>query len=250
MALDILQKIGLSKGEVKVYEALLDSGKSSASTIHGKTGIERRNVYDILGKLIERGLVAYITENKRRLFQAGHPTKIISYIEERQGELEKVKRDAELEIPSILEKFSLKKPAIDAEVFRGVEGMKAVWMDILNCPEIRWIGSGRYVPKRLPQFFAAWNRRRVKLGIPMFNLMRVELKKEIKVLYELEYLRFLPKEFSGNPAAIGIFGDKTASLLLGEEYFAFVIESKELAENYRKYFQYLWDHVAGKFSGK
>ena len=53
MTLEILRKIGLSEGEIKVYNALLDLGTSSLNQIHEKTGIERRNIYDILNKLIE-----------------------------------------------------------------------------------------------------------------------------------------------------------------------------------------------------
>ena len=80
MKLDVLKKVGISEGEIKVYSALLDTGKSPVNIIHEKVGMERRNIYDILNKLIERGLVTYITENKRRLFQVSHPNKIIEYI--------------------------------------------------------------------------------------------------------------------------------------------------------------------------
>ena len=57
-------------------------------------------------------------------------------------------------------------------------------------------------------------------------------------------VKYLPEEMSGNPTVIFIYGNKVANVLWGDEYFAFVIESKELAENYRKYHKYLWDNVA------
>ena len=56
--------------------------------------------------------------------------------------------------------------------------------------------------------------------------------------------KFLPKEFSGNPTVTAIYGNKVAQLLFGEYMNVFVIESKELAENYKKYHKYLWDKVA------
>ena len=64
---DILRNIGLSEGEITIYSALLDLGKAPVNKIHEKVGIERRNIYDILNKLIERGLVSYINENKEIL---------------------------------------------------------------------------------------------------------------------------------------------------------------------------------------
>ena len=62
----------------------------------------------------------------------------------------------------------------------------------------------------------------------------------------LEEVRFLPKEFSGNPAVVGIFGNKVVNFLFTEDFFAFVIESKEIAENYGAYHKYLWNNVATK----
>ena len=243
MALEILRKIGLSDGEIKVYSALLEVVISPLNKIHEKTGIERRNIYDILNKLIERGLVTYIEENKRRLFQISHPSKLIGYVEEKKYELDKTREEIEKEMHSIIERFNFKRPNINAEIYRGVEGVKAVWEDMLNYKEIYWIGSGRYVPKKFPTWFSNWNRRRIKLKIKMFNIFRYELKKEVKP-FKFEYCRFLPKAFSGNPAVICIYGNKTINFLLGEYFFAFIIENKEIAENYKRYHRYLWDKIA------
>src|SRR3989344_1655982 len=117
MALDILRKIGLSDGEIKVYGALLDLGTAPLNHIHEKVGIERRNIYDILNKLIERGLVTYITENKRRSFKLAHPNKLLGYIEEKKGELERVKAEVQSELPELIQKFSFASPEINAEIY-------------------------------------------------------------------------------------------------------------------------------------
>jgi hypothetical protein len=136
-------------------------------------------------------------------------------------------------------------PGIKAEVFRGLEGIKAVFDDSLNYPETYLIGGGRYLPKKYPNWFFSWNEKRVKKKIKWIYLMRHELKEEYKP-FKLETVKFLPKEFSGAPTVTEVWGDKVVQLMLGEELFAFVIESKELAENYRKYFWYLWEKVAKK----
>jgi len=243
MSLEILKKIGLSDGEITVYSALLDLGKVPVNKIHQRTGIARRNIYDILNRLIERGLISYVIENKRRLFQISHPNKIIGYIEEKKHELDKTKKDIEKEMPLIIEKFKFTKPEMNAEIYRGIEGVKSVWEDMLNYKEIYWIGSGRYIPKKYPVWFANWNNRRIKLKIKMFNLFRAELKKEVK-LFKFEHGKFLPKEFSVNPAVTCIYGNKIVNFLFGEDFFAFVVESKEIAENYKSYHKYLWDNIA------
>ena len=242
MELEILRKIGLSNGEITLYSALLETGRAPVNKIHEKTGIERRNIYDILNKLIERGLITYIMENKRRLFQITHPTRIIGYLEEKKHDLEITEKEIKKEIPQLIGKFNLTKPETNSEIYRGYEGVKAVWEDMLNYKENCFIGSGRYVPKALPHWFANWNRRRIKLKVKWYNIFRHEFRNQVKP-FPYEYQKFLPKEFSGNPAAIVIYGNKTVNFMLGKEFFAFVIESKDIAENYKKYHKYLWDNV-------
>ncbi len=241
--LETLQKLGLSKGEIKVYSAILNTGIAPVNKIHEQTGIERRNIYDILNKLIERGLITYMDENKRRSYQIAHPDKILQYIDEKKEELEQTKKEVAKEIPSILEKFHQKSPEIKAEVYRGLEGMKAVWDDMLRSKAIYWIGAGRYMPKQYSHYFNQWNKKRAHLKIKIYNLLRHELKKEV-IPYPLEQTKFLPEEFSGSPTVIGIYGNKVVNFLFGENLFAFVIESKELAENYKRYHKYLWEKVA------
>ena len=243
MALEVLRKIGLSEGEVSVYSALLDLGRAPLNSIHEKTGIERRNIYDILNKLIERGLVIYVTENKRRVFSISPPNKILGYIEEKKHELDKIKDEINSEMPSITERYNSKKFKIDAQIFRGQNGVKAIYEDILNYKEHYFIGGGRYVMKHMPHFWENFNLRRIKSKNKFYNLVRYELEGEIIPL-KLEYIKVLPKEFSGSPSVVFIWGDKVANVLFTDEFFAFVIESKEVAENYKKYHKYLWKNVA------
>lgn len=243
MELEFLGKIGLSKGEVKVYGAILDFGKCSINKIHENVGIERRNIYDILNKLIDKGLISYVMENKKRLFQITHPNKILGYIDEKEGDLEKTREKIKEKIPDMLQKFESKKPEIKAEIYRGKEGIKAVWEDMLNYKENYFVGSGRYAMKLMPNFWENWNKRRIKLKVKWYNLLREEMKKEVKA-EKYEFIKFLPKEFSANPVVIFIYGNKIANVLWGTDFFAFVIESKEINEYYRKYHKYLWENVA------
>lgn len=249
MNLEMLRKVGLSEGEIKVYSALLNLGASGLNNIHEKVGMDRRNIYDILNKLIERGLVSYIDENGKRTFKISSPEKILSYIEEKKSSLDAVKKEVSELIPQMQEIFSSKKEDFSAEIFRGVEGMKAVWDDLLNYDNIYWIGSGMYVPLGYPAFWDDWNKRRMKAKVGSYHLFRHDKRDDVKNRKGFEKnkitnWKFLPQEFSGNPTVTVIYGDKVAQMLLGENINVFVIESKELAENYKKYHKYLWDKVA------
>jgi len=237
--------MGLSPGEVRVYEALLATGPSSTNKIHEKTGIERRNIYDILNKLIDRGLVTYIEENKKRTFHLASPEKLVDYLEEKESDLEQIKSELKQELPAMREVFQQTKPSLSAEVYRGAEGIKTIWQDMLNHKEVKeifWFGSGGYVPRKLPTFWHHWNKKRLQRKIESYHLYRTEMKGQIPE--EVGKVKCLPKEFSGAPTVICVYGNRVVNFLFGEDLFAFVIESKELADNYRAYHHYLWENVA------
>ena len=59
-----LREAGLTEGEIKVYLALLELGSSTTGPIVDKSGISRSIIYQILEKLMEKGLVSFITKEK------------------------------------------------------------------------------------------------------------------------------------------------------------------------------------------
>lgn len=238
-----LKEVGLSEGEIKVYSALVSIGPSSLIGIQEKTSIERRNIYDILNKLIGKGLVSYTTQDKIRVFQCAPPKNLMEKIISKEKKLDELKK----KIPQISSLYESSKPQIRAEVFRGKGGIRAIFEDTLNCKEVYFIGGGHYVIDFLPKYWLSYNLRRIKSKIKWINLWRYELRNEATPL-KLEKIKVLPKEFSGNPNVIFIYGNKIANVLWGENPFAFVIESSEIADNYKKYHNYLWNHVAFELS--
>ncbi|MBU2442745.1 MAG: helix-turn-helix domain-containing protein, partial [Nanoarchaeota archaeon] len=64
--IDILEDLGLSEAEAKVYLALLETGSTLAGPIIKKTGLHRGTTYQILQRLIEKGLVSYVIKAGKR----------------------------------------------------------------------------------------------------------------------------------------------------------------------------------------
>ncbi|MEK6887840.1 MAG: helix-turn-helix domain-containing protein [Candidatus Aenigmatarchaeota archaeon] len=238
-----LTNIGLTENESKVYLALLAKGAMSANHIYEETGIYRRNIYDILNKLISKGLATFVIENKKKVFQATDPRRIITFLEEQKKSIEdkeKIVRDI---LPELEKKFRTKTSSIEAEIYRGEEGIKTLFEDTLNHKEVLFIGAGAYIYLRLPDYWLSYNRRRLKLAIT-WKILALESIRNVKMLNE-KYVqtRFLPKEFSG-PNVIWIYGNKVANVVWIDVPIAFVINNKEISDNYKKYFNLLWNKVA------
>jgi sugar-specific transcriptional regulator TrmB len=240
MEIHELRILGLTQGEIKVYTAILNIGVSSINEIHEKTGLERRAIYDIINKLIEKGLITYTIEKGKRTYQVAPPNKIREEIEQKKKELKKLQNI----LPNLEDIYKSAKPKVNLEVFRGKEGIKTLFEHMLNFKDNYFIGGGFYIMDLLPHFWPQYNERRIKKGVHWHSLSLYETKKREVPETRLLELRYLPKKLSVNPAVVFIFGDKIANVLWGEEWFAFMIDSKEIAESYKKYFKYLWDNVA------
>ena len=247
MILDYLQKIGLTAGEIKVYSAVLQIGISSLNKIHEKTGIERRNIYDILNKLIEKGLISYTIEKGKQTFQSTHPNKIISYLEDKKRDVEKIEQEIKPHLDELIKQFNKSKSSVHAEVFRGNESMKALLKETLNYKEQYWIGGNSGVEStNLKIWFSHWMNERAKKKIWMYDLVDYgtflegyEPDKKQKNKKDFYKYCQLPKNLS-SPMVILIYGNKVAQILWGEQSFAFVLESEEIKESFMKYFNYFW----------
>ena len=243
MNLEKLSELGLSDGQVHVYAAVLELGVSTLNKIQEKTGIERRNIYDILNKLIKRGLISYIEEKGKRTYHCTHPNKLVEEINKKEAALKAL----ENQIPQIKDMFAATKSETKAEVYRGNESIKALLNEMLNFKESFWIGGNSGVEQtNLKPWFFHWMNKRAQKKIMMYDLAdygtflrglepnKTQMHK--KMLYKLCWL---PKNLS-SPMVIAIFGDKVAQILWSKQSFAFVIESKEIKESFMKYFYYFW----------
>lgn len=233
-----MKMLGLTAGEIKVYCALLHNGTCGLNLIHEKTGLERRGIYDILNRLVEKGLVTYTVENKKRKYQCAPPGRILEETKRRTQDL----HDIEKMVPEMESLFNSVKQEINFEIFRGKEGIKAVFDNMLNYTDNYFIGGKWYVAQKMPAYWKHYNKRRIEKRVWWNNLLTHDAPRPPTTKFLRS--RALPKEFSGSPVVVFIYGDKVANVVWGENFFAFVMESKEIADNYRRYFKYLWNKVA------
>jgi len=243
MKLENMKELGLSQGQISVYRAVLELGISSINRIQEKTGIERRNIYDILNKLIEKGLVSYTIEKGKRTYQCTHPNNIKEEIRRKQSALEEL----ESTIPSLIDVFNESRPSIRAEVFRGNESIKALLNEALDFKTTYWIGGNSGIEHfKLRHWFKKWMQRRVEKKRLMYDLVDYgtfleDLSPEDIQRHKEQLYKYcaLPKELR-SPMVILIFGNKVAQILWSEQPFAFVIESREVKESFMRYFNYFW----------
>ena len=243
---ETLQSLGLSPNEAKIYETLVGSGESTIGDISVAAKVHRRNVYDSIQRLIEKGLCFEVFSSAGNLYSGVDPGKLSELIADKQQKLELI-------LPDLQKKFHKETPKEEAYIYRGLEGQINIWRDIVRVGQDSYfIGAkGGWFDAQLEKgardaFFREANRKKIKF-IQLFDHEVKEQMPDFPHYFpgELKY-RFLPKKYS-TTSGVGMFGDYVVThtgLSIGrmsESIVFFIIHSKDLAESYRKWFWYMWE---------
>src|SRR3989338_6176512 len=84
-----LQDFGLTEGEAKVYAFLLKTDSSTVGPIVKNSKVAYSNIYEILERLIKKGLVSYIIKEKTRHYKALQPSRLKDYLSEKKADITK-----------------------------------------------------------------------------------------------------------------------------------------------------------------
>lgn len=226
---EILEQVGLTKNESNVYKALLELGPSHAGNISRKTGLHRRTIYDTVEMLIKKGLVGYIVENNKKLFQASNPNRFLEILNEKENSILE-------EIPKMMEFYSKTKEKEETNFYKGKEGLKNIFQDQLeNNKEILILGASNSAFEILPFYFKWYDKDRITKKIKVKIISSEKLQKKIPI----SEIKYLPQKYA-NPLAINIYKDKVALILWIKSPLAILIKNKEISDSYRKYFELLW----------
>lgn len=96
-----LIKIGLTEGEAKVYAALLELGPSTVGPLTKRSRVAYSNIYEVLQRLIEKGVVTVIIKNGVKNFQAVSPDSLFKFLDKKQQTLDLQRKSLEITLPKI-----------------------------------------------------------------------------------------------------------------------------------------------------
>lgn len=238
----VLNELGLAQSEAKIYETMLKEGEATVGQISIKSGIHRRNVYDSMARLAERGLVFEVIGKGETLYKPVDPMKLVELVEEKRRQLDKV-------MPEMMNLYN-KKPRLEAAyIYKGLEGFKNYLRDALGVGEdIYSLGAkGAWFDPRLKNFLEDFLVQAKKKGIKYKHLFDYEVKDRLPEVPKSvgKPYKYLPKEYS-TPSMIDFYGDRVVMFTgaglgkISDDMTIFVIISRPLATSIRTWFNCLY----------
>lgn len=242
---ELFESLGLSPNEAKIYESLLELGESNISKIAVATNIHRRNAYDAIHRLVEKGLVFQTIGSSENKYNAVDPDKLLELVSEKQEQLSQA-------LPDLKNKFQKRQTAEESFIYRGLEGQKNIFRDMLRVgQDSYYIGAkGGWFDPRLDAARTAFFKEAVKNKLKFIQLFDHKVQTEFPWIPKkwpgsLQY-RYLPEAYS-TTCGIHIFGDYVISYTkvrlghIAEDPVFFITRSQNLADSYRTWFWYMWE---------
>jgi predicted DNA-binding transcriptional regulator len=240
--LSLLTELGLSQNESLIYEALIRHGELGVSDVARHAGAHRRNVYDSMKRLIDKGLAYEILDKRTTTYQAVEPRKLLDLLDERRNRLTNA-------LPT-LERLYKGTPTYESvAIYRGIEGLKNYMRDIIRSGQDYYsIGAkGIWADPRLATLFPSFIKDAERKGINFYILFDYAVyKNNHPILRSLpSHYRILPKKFQ-TPSSLGAFGEMSVVLTnmkvgqMGERISLTILRNKNMADTIRTWFHALW----------
>lgn len=234
MDITILEKVGLTKNQTKIYVSLLKLGEATAQQIMKEAELHRSRVYDGLERLQEQGIVSSVIKDFKKYFQAVDPERLLGYLEEKKQTLKSI-------IPDLNNLKGMKKEEINSSIYKGKEGLKTIHSEILKQNEdIYVLGAKGLIFEELKYFMPNFENQRLKKKLKFICLWDNKESEKKAKNRKLIRGRVLPEGYSSK-GVVNIFGDKVAIVLWKEKYpSGFIIDNREIADSFRTWFKLLW----------
>jgi sugar-specific transcriptional regulator TrmB len=234
--MEILKELGLTDTEIKLYTSLLELGSSSAGNLLTKSKLPNSTLHRDINSLIEKGLINFVKEGKRNLYQATDPNNFIDFIDDKK------RRFLEI-LPKLKEKQNTLRKKESATIYKGVKGIKEVYSIMISQKgEYNTFGGGFITAEVMGwDWWQNLHKRRVANKLPSKQVFDLTVKDGGDKLSKnpITKIRYVNEQFASFQETV-ICGDCVAIAIFSNEPYAFLIKDKNVAESYRKYFKLLW----------
>jgi len=237
MDTSILEDIGLTGAEIKVFLALLEAGSSNAGKIVEKSGLQNAVVHRAFHSLAEKGLITYVFEGRIKKYQAIEPKLLLSFLDEKKARLEKI-------LPELEAKRKLAKEKPKAAIFEGIRGVKELLNLILETDSKNYCsyGGSRKANEILGDFFwDIFHKKRIEKGISAKLLFHSSLIRWADHLnkYKLTKIKTTEKNFEELTETV-ICGGRVGIIIWLDKPFGVLIEESAAANSYKRFFELMW----------
>lgn len=236
-----LTNLGLTQGEAKVYLAMIYIGPSRIGKIVEISGVSQSKVYNVLDRLILKGLASYNIQDNIKHFQSLEPSRLHEYIQKGENEVRRQKEGI-IQIINDLSKNIYATHRSTSEIFVGERSVRSAYLTLLDNVKkgeiLRYFYPYPDAHENASPFYSRFYKYQKSKGMVERGIVTIDFKnskhfKEIPQDVKLRYVNFpLPGTIDMLMNKILIVDWKTITGIL--------ITSSEITGIFINYFDSIW----------
>jgi HTH-type transcriptional regulator, sugar sensing transcriptional regulator len=243
----ILEEIGLSKPEIRVYTSLLEIGGSQTGKLSTQSKVPSSKIYAVLESLIDKGLVSYTLKNNTKVYSAASVDAMRNIFEQKKNELD----EKESKLNQLI--ISLKKTAKHESIshykyFEGILGIKSMYQEILEHMQdnqtltLKIHSADVVMTNRLLGFYTEFHKQRIQLGVNYKLILGKDV--QVNIAKRVRELTQIKQKTITNKVGWGVFGKYFfLNYNGGKEPYGILVTDPLVAHTFELLFDELWDKV-------
>ena len=235
----VLESLGLSEKEAKVYLAILQLGKGTVPSISRRAGTKRPTTYLILDELRKKDLVLLLPRKIKAIYTAKSPEVL----------LEEQKRKEHLianKMPELLAIYNSQKEKPKIEFYQGEHRVIELYnKEIFKSAKIDFYGSISSIPKNI--------YLQIEKNLDLIEKNKIQVRellqhddKSIKFSKEFSsefhQIKIIPENYKF-PTDNVIYENRLAIFSYKSGPMAVIIESSDVVETYKSMFEIIWKSI-------
>lgn len=234
----ILNRLGFSKNETKIYLAALELPAASAQAIAKEATLPRTTAYTVLEKLARRGLVAKTLFRGKTRFIAEPPHHLLEMVSELNTALKKA-------LPELAARYNKKETKPKIIFYEGATAIQKVLDDTLATrpTEILEWNTDEFFKRETYSIDRLYIDKRVRLGIRARRIAGSgsgwQTKHQRYDQAELSTTIIVPKSSFWPNIEVNIYNNKVAFINYVEK-MSLIIESQPIADAMRQAYELSW----------
>ncbi len=236
-----LTSLGLTQGEAKVFLAMIQIGPSRVGKIVEISGVSQSKIYNVLDRLVLKGLASYNIQDNIKHFQSLEPSRLHEYIHKKEDEIKRQKEGITQLVNDLTKNIYATKRST-SEIFVGERSLRSAYMTLLSDAKkgdmLRYFYPYPNAHENASPFYSRFYKYQKSKGLVERGIVTIDFKnskhfKEIPKDVKLRYVNFpLPGTIDMLMNKLLIVDWKTITGIL--------ITSSEIASIFINYFDSIW----------
>jgi|APSaa5957512622_1039677.scaffolds.fasta_scaffold02865_4 HTH-type transcriptional regulator, sugar sensing transcriptional regulator len=248
MKIKELEQLGLTSGEARTYLALLELKSSTVGAIIKKSKVASSKIYSVLERLIQKGLISFITKEKIKHYTALPPNRLEEYIDKKEKEILENKQLLKSLMPE-LENLSDKNKEENVQIFKGIKGIITAYEMMLDSAKTNstikyFYAHQEHYSKEAKEFYVL-NSKFPELLKKYYKEKRIKFKGILDNTDVVKKGKHMEIKESKFPLMMNADFNEEYVLMISWEGspMGVLIRSKEFAKNLEIHFDFLWKQI-------